>query len=159
MCFALGPIPTLRQHILGLFLIQSPTHYVSINIVLNAGKNEHFPTPPTQSFCWRNIGMVPLCNSEYRVSEARTNTQFTHQYACLQQTRVFNLLKPNWYKQQQFIATIIFIFMFIYFYGPYIRRAWQCSGLLISWLSLKCEVGCGKILLLELIRLYPITIE
>ena len=33
-----------------------PTHYISINVI----KNGHFLTPPTQSFCWRNIGMVPV---------------------------------------------------------------------------------------------------
>ena len=36
-----------------------PTYYVSINTVLNVSKNGHFLTPPTQSFCWRNIGMDP----------------------------------------------------------------------------------------------------
>ena len=35
------------------------THYVSINTLLNGSKNGHFLTPPTQSFSWRNIGMVP----------------------------------------------------------------------------------------------------
>jgi hypothetical protein len=28
----------------------SPTHYVSINTVLNVSKNDHFPTPPTHPF-------------------------------------------------------------------------------------------------------------
>ena len=46
----------MHQHILDFFW---PTHYVSINKVLNVRKNCHFPNPPTQSFCWRNIGMVP----------------------------------------------------------------------------------------------------
>ena len=32
--------------------------YVSINTELNVSKNCHFPTPPTQTFYWRNIGMV-----------------------------------------------------------------------------------------------------
>ena len=34
-----------------------PTHYVSINTVLNASK--YFRTQLTQSFCWRNVGMIP----------------------------------------------------------------------------------------------------
>ena len=40
-----------------------PTLLISINTVLNVSKTDQFldpPTyPPTQSFCWRNIGMVP----------------------------------------------------------------------------------------------------
>ena len=36
-----------------------PTHYVSIKTGLNVSKTGHFLDPPTQSFCWRNIRMVP----------------------------------------------------------------------------------------------------
>jgi hypothetical protein len=43
-----------RQLIFGLF----QTHYVSTNTELKVSKNYHFLNPPT--FCWRNIGMVPL---------------------------------------------------------------------------------------------------
>ena len=35
-----------------------PTHLISINAVLNVSKNGHFLDPPTQSLCWRNIGMA-----------------------------------------------------------------------------------------------------
>ena len=51
-----------------------PTHYVSSTIiVLNIFKNCHFVNQPTQTFCWRNIGMVPIwpaskkspCNPEF----------------------------------------------------------------------------------------------
>ena len=67
-----GTIPILRQHILDFFL-SPPTHYVSINIVMSIFKNGHFPNSPTLSFCWRNIGMVPIwpaskkspCNPEF----------------------------------------------------------------------------------------------
>ena len=39
-----------------------PTQYVSINTVMNINKNCIFLNPLTQSFRWRNIGMVPyLC--------------------------------------------------------------------------------------------------
>ena len=67
-----GTIPILRQHILKLFLTP-PTHYVSISIVMSIFKNGHFTNSPTLSFCWRNIGMVPIwpaskkspCNPEF----------------------------------------------------------------------------------------------
>ena len=36
-----------------------PIHIISINTVPNVSKNDNFLDPPTQSFCWRNIGMVP----------------------------------------------------------------------------------------------------
>ena len=41
-----------------------PTHppYVSINSTERQQKNAIFLTPPTQSFCWCNIGMVPIVN-------------------------------------------------------------------------------------------------
>ena len=54
-----------------------PTHYVGINTVLNICKNGHFLTPPTQSFCWRNIGMVPRqlgWYSAWRVRPKRERT-------------------------------------------------------------------------------------
>ena len=35
------------------------THLISINTVLNVSKTGHSLDPPTHSFCWRNIGMVP----------------------------------------------------------------------------------------------------
>ena len=47
----LETIPILRQHIYGLILTHPPTHYVSINTVLNLSKNGQFSTPPTQFFC------------------------------------------------------------------------------------------------------------
>ena len=31
-----------------------PTHYVSMNTVLNLSKNCNYLIPPTQSYCWRN---------------------------------------------------------------------------------------------------------
>ena len=37
-----------------------PTHYVSINTVLNDSKNGHFLNPPTQSICWRNVWIINL---------------------------------------------------------------------------------------------------
>ena len=43
-----------------LSLTHPPLHYGSINTVLNISKNCHFLHPPTQSFCWRSIGMVHL---------------------------------------------------------------------------------------------------
>ena len=36
-----------------------PTHLISTNTVLNVSKTGHFLDTPTQSFSWRNIGMVP----------------------------------------------------------------------------------------------------
>ena len=44
------------------------THYVSINPVLNVSKNGHFPNLPTQSFCWRNIRMVPYVVAKKLIS-------------------------------------------------------------------------------------------
>ena len=43
-------------------------HYVSINTLLNVSKNGHFLTPPTQSFSWRNIGMIPTLPQLRKVS-------------------------------------------------------------------------------------------
>ena len=70
-----GTIPILRQHIFDLFL----THYVSS--INNKYSAEHFQKFPfckpthllTQTFWWRNIGMVPIwpaskkspCNPEF----------------------------------------------------------------------------------------------
>ena len=53
-----GTIPKLRQHILDCFW---PTHYNSIQheYSTEVSKNDNFPNPPTQSFWWRNIGMIP----------------------------------------------------------------------------------------------------
>ena len=65
---SLGTIPILRQHFFGLFLTPAPTHYVSINPVLNVSKNGHFPNLPTQSFCWRNIRMVPYVVAKKLIS-------------------------------------------------------------------------------------------
>ena len=45
----LGNIHILRLHIFGLNYVNPPTHYVSINTVLNISKNGHFLNPPTQS--------------------------------------------------------------------------------------------------------------
>lgn len=36
-----------------------PTHYVSINTVMNASKNYHLLNPPNKYLWWSNIGMVP----------------------------------------------------------------------------------------------------
>ena len=40
-----------------------PTHLNSRNTVLNVIKTGHFLDPPTQSFCWRDIGMVHTTDS------------------------------------------------------------------------------------------------
>ena len=45
--FPVGTIHTLRQHNLDFFW---PTHYVSINTVLNVSKTGNFLDPPTESF-------------------------------------------------------------------------------------------------------------
>ena len=73
----LGTIHKLRQHNFGLFLTHPlcqrwysterqqnwpfprPTHYVSINTALKVSKTGHFLDQSTQSFCWRNLWMVP----------------------------------------------------------------------------------------------------
>ena len=34
-----------------------PTHYVSMNTVLNLSKNCNYLIPPTQSYCWRNTAV------------------------------------------------------------------------------------------------------
>ena len=55
----LRTILILREHIFRLFLTHSPTHYFSINTVLKVNKNWHFATPPSHSYCWHNVRMVP----------------------------------------------------------------------------------------------------
>ena len=56
----LRTILILREHIFRLFLTHSPTHYFSINTVLNVSKIASFRlNPPTQTFRWHNIGTVP----------------------------------------------------------------------------------------------------
>ena len=49
----------MSSYIFGLLILQPPTHLISINTVLNVSKTGHFLDPPTHSFCWHNIGMVP----------------------------------------------------------------------------------------------------
>ena len=51
-----GTIPILRQQLSSFFW---PTQYVSINTAINISKNFNFLNPLTESFCWRNIRMVP----------------------------------------------------------------------------------------------------
>ena len=41
-----------------------PTHFISINTLLNVSKSSHFLYPPTQSFCWHNIRMLPMLSWE-----------------------------------------------------------------------------------------------
>ena len=47
---SLETIHRLRQHNFGLFLAHPPSHYVSINTILNVSKTGHFLDPSTQSF-------------------------------------------------------------------------------------------------------------
>ena len=54
-----GTIYILCQCNFWLILTQPPTIYVSINTVQNVTKFGHFLGQPTQSFCWRNISMIP----------------------------------------------------------------------------------------------------
>ena len=55
--FALGP----SMYYVGITLCFFwPSHYVSINTVINISKTCHFLNPPTQLFCWHNIWMVHL---------------------------------------------------------------------------------------------------
>ena len=42
-----------------IFWLFWPIYYVSINTVLSVSKIERFLDPPTRSFCWRNIWVVP----------------------------------------------------------------------------------------------------
>ena len=82
----LWTIPILRQHIYGLF----PTHPPSQentgkqcsdgkNKVLNVSKDGYFPKPPTQFFCWRNIGMMPYYYYSWSLAKVRDKrTPFSH---------------------------------------------------------------------------------
>ena len=89
---SLGTIPILRQHFFGLFLTPAPTHYVSINPVLNVSKNCHFPNLPTQSFCWHNIRMVPYVVAKKLISWQVVLFLFLPFY---NGTKIFfNFLKP-----------------------------------------------------------------
>ena len=54
-----------------------PTHNVSINTIVN--KNGHFLTPPTQSFCWRNIGMAPYRKNFLSYSFLVYTKQYIHE--------------------------------------------------------------------------------
>ena len=63
--FMISPLgPSLYYVIIFWTFSDPPTHYGSINTVLNISKNCHFlhppRHPPTQSFCIHNIGMVHL---------------------------------------------------------------------------------------------------
>ena len=69
------------------------THPTSAWIVLNVSKKCHFFIPPTQYFCWRNIGMVP--NMEFTKSccpdrvMAKTKWEFLCQVCYCQNFPVF----------------------------------------------------------------------
>ena len=64
-----------------------PTHYIFQNKywILNVSKNGHFSTPPTQSFCWRNIEMVlsrdcsslvTFCHFQWSVKQRQACVKF-----------------------------------------------------------------------------------
>ena len=64
-----------------------PTHYVSINAALNVSENCHFLNPPTQSFWWRDIWMVP-----YLAGSSKPKDQY-----CLLLAPGFKLMCPLLY--------------------------------------------------------------
>ena len=49
-----------------------PTHYVSINTVMNASKNYHLLNPPNKYLWWSNIGMVPTPSQSHFLVLYRT---------------------------------------------------------------------------------------
>ena len=55
-----GIIQILCKQVVGHFLTQSPTHYVSMIYVLNVSKNGHFSEPTHPVLCLHNIWMVPM---------------------------------------------------------------------------------------------------
>ena len=85
-----GTIPISCQQI---WVFLDPTHLISINIVLNVCKIGHFLDPPTQSFCWRNIGMIPQPNATAQTRDYASFQIVTNQRNDL--TLATNLSNPS----------------------------------------------------------------
>ena len=70
-----------------------------VSIILNARKTGHFLDPPTQSFCWRNIWMVPYWNF--------IRSSCVYPFICQLQKRFYKYQYVVWTKQSVSESIII----------------------------------------------------